>query len=163
MNIEDNEKNLTWWWEKLELSQDWNTMPIGMRKDLVKKLRAAFIDLAEVNITETDITQLIVLTDIATVWDSLLSLVKMPKENKTRWGILAYLKTIVINKWKEKHMPTGMKQPPPEFIKVKKKERASLEVVNKYNPLNFKRRCSVCRGVIRKDNTSGICRTCGHD
>ena len=158
-DIEDNARSLTWWWEQLNLSDDWNSMPRGMRKDLVKKLHRAFIDIAEFNVSENDIINLIKLTDPPTVWDAMLSLTKLHK-NKSKWEVLAYLKTVVINKWIEGHPPKPVWQkiePKPK----KQKELTDWGTMEKWNPNNFKdRRCDACGKSIRSDNQTGVCRDC---
>ena len=158
-DIEDNACNLTWWWEQLNLGDDWNSMPRDMRKILIKKLHRAFIDIVEFNISEKDIQNLIRLTDPPTVWDALLSLTKLPK-NRSKWEVLAYLKAVVINTWKAQHQiekPTWQ-QPLKER---KKRKPASLEHIEKWSSMNFKfRHCDGCGKLLRGDNGAGLCRTC---
>jgi len=157
-DIEDNARSLTWWWEQLNLGEDWNSMPRNMRKDLLKKLHRAFIDIAEFNVSEKDIQDLIKLTDPPTVWDAMLSLTKLPK-TRSRWEVLAYLKTVVINTWKSQHtIKKSSMQPPPQLPKLIKV--ASDETVERWNPLNFKKRRCECGNLIRSDNKTGACRTC---
>jgi len=159
-DIDDNARSLTWWWEQLNLSEDWNSMSRGMRKDLLKKLQRVFIDIAEFNITEKEITDLIVLTDPPTVWDALLALRGLPKGKKNHWEILAYLNKIVINTWKQQHpsvKQTWQPAPKPE----KRKRPASLKIIEKWDSSNFKQRhCDGCGKLLRGDNGTGLCRTC---
>lgn len=157
-DIEDNARSLTWWWEQLDLSEDWNSMPKGMRKDLLKKLNQVFIDIAEFNITKQELQDLIILTDPPTVWDAMLALSKISKKGKTRWEVLAYLKAVVINTWKGQHpIKESSVQPPPQPQKPIK--IASNKTVERWNPLNFKRRCD-CGNILRSDNKTGLCRSC---
>jgi len=157
-DIEDNARSLTWWWGQLNLGDDWNSMPRDMKRGLIKKLHMAFIDIAEFNISEKDILSLIKLTDPPTVWDAMLSLTKLPK-TRSKWEVLAYLKVVVINTWKAQHpiIRSNMQPPPqpPKTIKI-----ASDKTVERWNPLNFKRRRCGCGNIIRSDNKTGLCRTC---
>jgi len=158
-DIEDNARSLTWWWEQLSLTVDWNSMPRDMRKDLIRKLHRAFIDIAEFNISEKDILDLIKLTDPPTVWDAMLSLTKLPK-TRSKWEVLAYLKTVVINTWKAQHpIVKTTWQPPPK--PEKRKNIASIKTIEKWDSTNFKKRhCDGCGKLLRGDNETGMCRTC---
>ncbi len=159
-DIEDNARNLTWWWSQLSLSEDWNSMPRKMREDLVDRLQKCLIDLEKVNITKKELTDLILLTDPPTVWDAILILDRLPKEGKSRWEILAYLRATVINMWKTQHPTVQPKrQPPPEPEKPIKE--ASWDTVEKWDLMNFKKRhCDQCGRLLRVDNNSGSCRSC---
>ncbi len=159
-DIEDNARNLTWWWSQLNLSEDWNSMPRKMRDELLDKLQKCLIDLEKFNITKKELTDLIILTDPPTVWDAILILDRLPKEGKTRWEILAYLKATILNIWKMQH-PTvkPVRQAPPQ--PEKKIKEASWETVAKWDPMNFKKRhCEVCGRLLRSDNNTGVCREC---
>ena len=160
-DIEDNARSLTWWWDRLDLGEDWNLMPRKMREDLRDKLRQVFVELAEFHITKQEITDLIILTDPHTVWDAMLALRGLPnKKRKNRWEVFAYLNKIVINTWKQQHpieKPTWQPLPEPE----KRKKPASLETIEKWDSNNFKRRhCDGCGKLLRGDNGTGLCRTC---
>lgn len=159
-DIEDNARSLTWWWEQLDLSKDWNSMTRSMREDLRKKLQQVFIDIAEFNISKDEILNLIKLTDPPTVWDAMLALSKLPKTGRNRWEILAYLKTVVINMWKQQHpieKPMWQPAPKPE----KRQKPASLKTIEKWNSADFTRRyCDGCGKLLRRDNGTGLCRTC---
>jgi len=159
-DIEDNARSLTWWWEQLNLSEDWNSMTRGMRKDLLKKLQRVFIDIAEFNISQDELLSLIKLTDPPTVWDAMLALRGLPKIGKNRRQIFAYLSKVVINTWRQQHplvKPTW--QPPPKLEKLNKP--ASLKTIEKWDSTNFTRRhCDGCGRLLRKDNETGLCRAC---
>jgi len=159
-DIEDNARNLTWWWNQLDLSKDWNSLPKGMRDDLLKKLNRVFIEIAEFNISKKELLDLIILTDPPTVWDAMLSLRGLPNiKRKNHWEVLAYLNKIVINTWKQKHplvKPTW--QPAP--VAQKPIKVASDKIVKMWNPLDFKRRRCGCGSLLRSDNNTGLCRTC---
>lgn len=159
-DIEDNARSLTWWWEQLNLSEDWNSMTRSMRKDLLKKLQQVFIDIAEFNISQDEILGLIKITDPPTVWDAMLALRGFQKKGKNHWEILAYLNKIVINTWKQQHpIEEPMWQLPPE--PEKRKKPASLKTIERWDSTNFKRRhCDGCGKLLRGDNRTGLCRTC---
>lgn len=159
-DIEDNARSLTWWWEQLSLSEDWNSLTQGMRKDLLKKLQRVFIDIAEFHITQDEILSLIKLTDPPTVWDAMLSLRNFPKTGKSHWQVFAYLNKVVINTWRQQHpivQPHWQPAPQPE----KERKLASLETIEKWDSGNFKKRhCDGCGRLLRRDNETGLCRTC---
>lgn len=159
-DIEDNARNLTWWWSQLNLSDDWDSMPRKMREELVDKLHKALIDLEKVNVSKNDIRDLIILTDPPTVWDAILALEKFPKEGKSKWEILAYLKAVVLGIWKDQHPSRKpVRQPPP--TKDKPIKSASWKTVERWNLNNFKdRRCTNCGRVLQERNCSGLCRDC---
>ena len=157
--FEENSRNIAWWWERFDLGEDWNSMPVGMRKKLVKKLHQAFIDIKKHNIGEGDILELIRLTDPPTVWDAMLS-VNLPK-SKSRRDVLAYLNAVVINTWKAQH-PIVLKKTWQQPIKdVKKRKPASMATVDKWSSLSLGlRSCEYCGKSLRKDNETGYCREC---
>jgi len=160
-DIEDNARNLTWWWVQLDLSRDWNSMPRKMREELRDKFQQVFLALADFNITKQEITDLIIATDPPTVWEAMLALRGLPNlKKKNRWEILAYLNKVVTNIWKLQHpleQPTWQPAPKPE----KRKRPASLETIEKWDSRNFKKRhCDGCGKLLRGDNGTGLCRTC---
>jgi RNase P subunit RPR2 len=159
-DIEDNARSLTWWWEQLNLSEDWNSLTRGMRKDLLKKLQRTFIDVAEFHVSQDEILDLIRLTDPPTVWDAMLALRGLPdKKNKSHRQILAYLSKVVINTWKQQHPideSTWQPSPKPE----KRRKLASLKTIEKWDSTNFKRtHCDGC-GKLLYDGEISLCKTC---
>jgi len=159
-DIDDNARNLTWWWSQLNLSEDWDSMPRKMRDNLLDKLQKCLIDLEKVNVSKEDLKDLIIKTDPPTVWDAILILDRLPKQGKSKYEILAYLRATVLNIWKSQH-PTvkPVRQEPPKPEKPIKE--ASWETVAKWDPLNFKRRhCDYCGTLLRGDNNTGLCRKC---
>jgi len=160
-DIEDNARSLTWWWEQLNLSEDWNSMTRGMRLDLVKKLQRVFIELADLSLSRDELLDLIKLTDPPTVWDAMLALRQLPnRKKKNHWEVLAYLNKIVINMWKQQHsLEKPSVQPPPEPRKEIKP--VDWDTVHRWSPMNFgKLHCDSCGRLLRSDNTTGLCRTC---
>jgi len=139
MSYEESSGNLNWWWNQLNLTEGWDSMPKEMRKSLVKKLHRCMIDLIELNVSEQEIQSLIKLTDPPTVWDAILAILAQPEgaKNWNKYQLLKYLRKTAISLWQNKHptvQPKWQKIPPPE----KKKKPASWKTVDKYDPMNFK-------------------------
>jgi len=139
MSYEENSGNLNWWWDQLNLTEDWNSMPREARKRLVKKLHRCMIDLIELNVSEQEIQSLIKLTDPPTVWDAILIVLSQPEGAKkwNKYQLLKYLRKTALSLWQNKHptvQPKWQKIPSPE----KKKKPVSWKTVDKYDPMNFK-------------------------
>ncbi len=161
--LEENNQNRTWWYKQLNLSDDWNSMPIEERKILAKKLQRACLDLTELNITENEIKDLLRDFDQATVWDAILALNNLAgKDGKSRWELLAYLKKTADGMWKAQHpsRPITWQKP----IKDTPKDKiplASKECVERNDPINFNKKfCRVCQRKLRVNNSTGICTQC---
>ena len=167
-SIEDNNRNLTWWWNQLSLSEDWNSMPVEMRQDLIKKLRQCILDLCDLNITNNEVLELIGLTDPPTVWDAILALGKLPERTKrNHWELLAYLKACVISMWQEQHptKPVVWQKKPSEDkrdnpVEIRKSKLADATTIARNDPNNFKRRYCACGKKLRSDNVTGVCTRC---
>lgn len=162
-DIESSAQGLTHWWSQLDFSKEWDSMPRKMREDLLGTLQNALVELEHLNISKRELLDLITLTDPPTVWDAILSLERMQKENKSRWEILAYLKATAINMWKQNHptlLPTKQLKP----VKEKPIKTASWKTVEKWRPFNFSKvRCPQCGAPMRSDNTVGVCASCQKD
>lgn len=164
-SIEDNAQNRTWWYKQLKnMSQDWNSMLIEERSELVTKLQQAILDLTTLNIPRNDLKELIIANDVPTVWDAVLALQDLTDRNKkTHWELLAYLKKTITGMWKDQY-PSRKRswQLPPTKDDVKKRAPpASWECVDRNDPSNFnKHYCQFCRRKIRSNNRTGICIKC---
>jgi len=160
-DYDEPNRNITRWWDKFNFGEDWNSMPVGMRKDMVRRLHLTLIDLYKFNIKEKEILALIKLTDPPTVWHALLQLHKLPP-SKSNWEVLRYLRTVVINTWEEQHpIKPNIEWQKAPVDEGKKRVPASLEMVDKWSSLNFgSRNCSFCGKTLRKNNMSGYCRDC---
>jgi len=155
---DDNNGQFSWWWSRLNVSEDWNAMTPVSRRDLLLKLKQCCADLTSLSITEAELLPLVEATDILTVFDAVLSLYSLQgKETKKREELLAYLRKVVINSWKgqRKQNDTWHKEIRPK----KRGKTVSLDTILKYDPYR-KRTCISCGGKIIKSNVTNICADC---
>jgi len=140
VDISDNSGNLSWWWNQLNVSEDWNNLTAHERNLLTKKFIQAFAALSKFNIRKSEIVSLITLTDISTVWEGLLVMIDFPMQNKS-------------NQTKK---PVWQKVPE----ETRKEKPASWSIVDRWDPLKKKFLCKNCGNILRRDNSTGLCRVC---
>ena len=162
-SLEDNNQSRTWWYQQLNLSDDWNGMSMEMRSNLVKRLQRALLDMTELNLSQKEMEELVVKFDQSTVWDAILALDDLTgKEGKSHWELLAYLKKTCSGMWKAQHPSRQITWQKP--IKESKKDNitpASKECVERNDPINFNKKfCRICKRKLRTNNNTGICAQC---
>ncbi len=165
ISLDDSNQNRTWWYNQLKLSEDWNSMTVAMRGDLLKKLQRALLDLTKLNMSKDEMLELIHTFDQATVWDAILALQDLSGRNtKSHWELMAYLKKTASGMWKAQHPSKPLVWQLPEPVSTKKKkssQAASWDVVERNDPLNFnKRYCSDCGERFRGNSTKSTCSKC---
>ena len=150
-----------WCYGMLKDSADWDTLSIEARKQLLRRFRTVVSTLAEFELNESDIQDLIKATDIITVFESLLSIWSAGKTFKDRYALLAYLRKVVLNTWKEKVGIVDLAKEPKPKGKVGRPRihKASSTFVSKHNPLRS-RFCMSCGKLLKKDNMTGYCTRC---
>jgi len=140
-DLSEKNNNLTWWWKQLRLSEDWNSMPVSMRQDLVKKLKRGIHHILDVDIPKEDLIELIKMTDLPTVWDAVISTCALsPKERDNRFRLWKYVKTTALNIWRTNH-PSRQRswQSSPENDKKRKSKPVSWKKVEANDSNNFKK------------------------
>jgi len=159
-DILDNDQNLTWLWEQVKSSDDWNSLPTKERITLMKRLQRAFGTITEGGqISIEQIQDLIILTSPTIVWDAMLKLNLQTIQHMNKYELYFYFRAVVVGTWKDSH-PT---QQPILQKPIKKRDfiPASWVTAMKYDSRNVKvKRCVVCGGKLRSDNTTGYCREC---
>ena len=158
--IDDSNNLIRWWREQLEGCEDWNSLPIATRKQLLVKLQRCVSALIHLHIDKEELLKLIQLTDIPTVFDALISMLALPDlERKNKYQALAYLTRVVLNSelGKLKSKPVWHTAPP---SRKKKGKIATLDYAKKFDPYQMYRFCKECSSKIRIDNATGICSDC---
>jgi len=162
--LDENNQSRSWWYNQLNLSDDWNSMPLAERTILSKKLQRALLDLTQLNMTQKEMDDLLIKFDQSTVWDAILALDNLAgKEGKTRWELLAYLKKTADGMWKAQHPSRQITWQRKDKEPVNKKERlpADWENVERNDPTKFNKKfCRVCKRKLRVNNTTGVCSKC---
>jgi hypothetical protein len=138
-DLSEKDNNLEWWWNQLKGCKDWNSLPESMRKDLVAKVQRGINHLLDLSITRDDITELIKLTDLPTVWDAIVSTCSLSKEDRgNRYQLLKYLRTTAINMWQSQHPireQVFAKRPPVEENIKRKGKPVSWEIIEESEPV----------------------------
>jgi hypothetical protein len=157
---DDADGQFTWWWNQLNVNEDWNSMTPEARRRLTFKLKQCCADLTKLSITETELLPLVEATGILTVFEAVLSLWALQgKEKKSRESLLAYLRKVVINSWNGQLTikPTWHKEPE----RKKRGKIASLETILKHDPFRINQlTCRICGDKILKTNRTGVCSAC---
>jgi hypothetical protein len=150
------------WLAKL-VEANWDTATAEERKNIVSKLKIAVSELFNVSITQETLTDLIQLTDLGLLWETLLDLrlhETVPTDDN---GFRFYLKKVLINKWRARQPRFRVWQPRVPPADDGGLPPAPWEVVNRVNPLNFSKHCPICGDELRSDNESGKCYKCSQN
>jgi hypothetical protein len=150
-----------WCYGMLKGSEDWDSLSLEARKQLLRRFRTVVSTLAECELSESDIQDLIKATDIITVFEALLSIWSYNRSFKDRYSLLAYLRKVVVSTWKEKVGIADLEKEPKPKGKVGRPRvrKADASFVSKYNPLRS-RFCLSCGKLLKKDNLTGFCTRC---
>ena len=161
--VEESNRQICWWRERLDKSKDWNSLPKESRKDLLNKFKQCIRDLICLDITDKELVKLVQLTDVPTVFDAVISVVALPEvEKKDRWAVLAYLTRVVLNSEKGKFNAVE----PTWHREIKRRQRkgkiVTVEHAQRFNPYDFKNKilCKQCGKRINISNATGVCTKC---
>jgi hypothetical protein len=158
-DIEDSTNLISFWRERLENSADWNSLPRETRKKLLFDFQRGIKALADLDVSQEELLQLIQLTDVPTVFDAVISMIAAPNFDKNKYRALAYLKQIVLNSEKGRISTRTYHIPPPN--PKRKGKIADINYVRQYNPYDFKsQKCKFCGNKINSSNTTGVCTKC---
>lgn len=164
ISVEENNRQLNWWRERLEESKDWNSLPKETRRRLLNTFKQCMRDLINLDITDKELIKLVQYTDIPTVFDAVISVIALSDvEKKDRRAILAYLTRVILNSEKGRLNvePMWHKESP------RPKRRGKVvtsEYARQFDPYNFKENmtCKFCGTKIRSNNVTGVCTKCQH-
>jgi hypothetical protein len=162
VSIEDSSGNISFWVDKLNQYPDWNLLSKEARKRLLKDLQRCVDALLYLHVSESEILNLIQLTDVSTVLQACISMLALPDlERKDKYQALAYLKRIVLNSEiaKLREPPVWHSEP---HQRGRKGNIADLAYAKRHRPFNVKGRksCTVCGSALRIDNITGVCTKC---
>ena len=159
MDIEESNQQLSWFWNRLATSADWNSLPRSGREDLIGRVKQGVSLLLNANVNESDLQELVLLTDLPTVVDAIIEM-KMRVGDTKMWHhkqVMDYLQKVVLGIWRAQHpRQTNIQRLEPQ--KKRMAAPASLEVISKYHPLRIS--CSSCGSAVRASNKTGICACC---
>jgi hypothetical protein len=163
VDIDDQNKRILRWTNKIELGGEWNDMSVPERKALLIRFKRCALEILDLNISEKELLSLVIDTDQETLWEAIVNLNSWfpveGREQKT-YQLLGLLRKGVYKVWEEKHPILATFQPK-DIIRAKENPKlASDEEIKRCNPVNLLGKHCKCGNRLQKNNVTGLCTAC---
>lgn len=163
LQFKDEDGIIGWWLKNIKEASGeyfnslWESFPEATKKVVANQLKMAALDIAEAQLSITEVEKLLAAGGVPRFIDALLESVRWPDTWKTPYNFKRNLIAHIADSFREQYDAVTIERTPvkPRIVK----NPVSDETIRKKNPFTRKS-CSICGGKIYKNNATGICTDC---